>query len=156
MTTRNHSQDERFTIRGHWWLPGSTHKVAGDLIYGVGDLSLALYGGLNDAVVADLFSIKPEHTEFPAIHGESLDGKPITSLISFYTAWKPDLRTLLVRPNTRVALLSSRLTCHAMIEGSHLSSPDDGFTKCRIEVPDLETWLGDSPFLMEMTGLAAR
>ena len=42
MIEESHSQDDPFTIKGHWWLPGSSHKVAGDLIYDVGEMTLVL------------------------------------------------------------------------------------------------------------------
>jgi hypothetical protein len=152
MIEESHSQNNPFTIKGHWWLPGNTHKVAGDLIYKVEEMTLALYGGLNEAIVDSPFMAKPEHTEFPIILGESLDRVPITILKSFYTNWKPDIKTLAVKPGTRTALLSSRLLCHEAIEGIHLSSSDDGFNKCRIEIPYFENWLGDSPFTFNMAG----
>jgi hypothetical protein len=147
-----HSQDDRFTIKGHWWLPGSTHKVAGDLIYKIEEMTLTLYGGLNDALVDSPFSATPQSTEFPIIYGESLDKVPITILRSFYTNWTPDIRTLAVRPGTPAAILSSQLSCHEMIKGIHLSSPDDVFIKCCIEIPYFENWLGDSPFRFNMAG----
>jgi hypothetical protein len=150
MIGKDRSQDQPFTVKGHWWLPNLTQKVAGDLIYDVEKMTLALYGGLNNAVVDTPFNVTPEETQFPLIHGESLSGVPITLLKSFYTAWTPDIRTLAISPGTRKALLSSKLTCHIMIEGAHLSSPNDTFLKCCIEVPHLETWLGDSPFTVEM------
>ena len=57
-----------------------------------------------------------------------------------------------MRPGTTAALLSSQLSCHKLIEGIHLLSPDDAFNKCRIEIPYLENWLGDSPFAFDMAG----
>jgi hypothetical protein len=39
-----------------------------------------------------------------------------------------------------------------MIEGIHLASPDDGFARCRIEIPYFENWLGDSPFAFDLVG----
>jgi hypothetical protein len=138
-----HSQDESFTIKGYWWLPGSDRKIAGDVIYDVGNLTLELYGGLNDARTDNPFGAKPAYTEFSIILGESLDRVPITLLDSFYTKWTPDIRTLATPPGTTVALLSSELTCSAMIYGGHLSSPDEPFISCQVEMPDLDVWLGD-------------
>lgn len=152
MIADNRSQDAPFTIKGHWWLPGNSHKVAGDLIYNVEEMTLALYGGLNDAIVDTPISATPEGNAFPVIHGESLRGVPITVLRSFYTNWTPNVRTLAVKPGTHVGILSSRLLCHELVEGLHLSSQEDTFTKCRIEIPCLENWLGDSPFKFDMGG----
>lgn len=112
--------------------------------------ALALYGGLNDALVDSPFVAIPERSEFPIIHGESLRKVPITILKSFYTNWKPDIRTLAVRPGTPTPLLSSRLSCNGLIEGIHLSSPNEAFIKCRIEISYLENWLGDSPFKFDI------
>ena len=94
MIDSSHSQDGRFTVKGHWWLPGSTNKVSGDLIYDEKEMTLALYGGLNDAIVDSPLSATPERNEFSIIHGESLNKVPITLLKSFYTHWTPDIRTL--------------------------------------------------------------
>lgn len=152
MTRSSHSQDDCFTIKGQWWLPETTRKVAGDLIYDVENMTLALYGGLNDAHTALPFSATPESSEFSVIHGESLDRVPITILGAFYTKWTPDIRTLAVQPGTHVALLSSELTCHAMVHGSHLLPQDEAFIKCRVEIPYLDNWLGDSPFKVGMEG----
>ncbi len=146
MSDTDRTQDTPFTIKGHWWLPGSSHRVAGDLIYSVTEMTLVLYGGLNDAVIESPFTATPEQNEFPIIHGESLKKVPVTILNSFYTKWIPDITTLAVQPGTRKALLSSALSCHKMLEGVHLDSPDDTFAKCRIQIPNFEEWLGDSPF----------
>ena len=146
MTENSHSQDDHFTVKGHWWLPGSTRKVAGDVIYDVENMTLALQGGLSDADTGFPFGATPEHSEFPIIHGESLNGVPITILASFYTRWTPDIRSLSMRSGTIVALLSSELSCNAMIHGRHLSSPDEAFIKCWAEIPSFDIWLGDSPF----------
>lgn len=147
-----HSQDESFTIKGYWWLPGNSQRVAGDLVYDVAELRLELCGGLTDAIIESPLVATPEQNEFPVIHGESLKKVPITILHSFHSKWTPDITTLAVQPGTRKALLSSSLLCQKALVGIHLASPDDGFTSCRIEVPCLETWLGDSPFEFKMDG----
>ena len=152
MTGNSPSQDERFTIKGHWWLSESTRKVAGEVTYDVGNMTLALYGGLNDARTDPPLSATPELSEFPIIHGESLDRVPITMFGTFYTRWTPDIRGVAIRPGTLVPLLSSELSCNAMILGSYLSSQDETFIKCRIEIPHLDNWLGDSPFQIGMEG----
>ncbi len=150
MIDQKHSQDAFFTVRGQWWLPGSDRRVAGDLIYQEEDISLVLYGGLNDAKFDSPFSATPEVTEFPVIHGESLQSVPVTLLRSFYTKWSPDIRRLGVRPDEHTQILSSELHCHAIVVGAHLSTADDCFDKCRIEIPALETWLGDKPFEVDI------
>lgn len=152
MSQSNRSQNEPFTIKGHWWLPGNTNKVAGDLTYEVENISLALYGGLNDARVDSPFCATPTRSDFPIIYGESLDRVPITILKAFYTKWKPNIRTLAVRSGTCTGLLSSRLSCSEVVEGLHLSLPKDTFIKCRIDMPYFENWLGDSPFKFDMAG----
>lgn len=144
--SKAHFQDKRFMIRGQWWLPGGDRKVAGDLVYKRGDVELRLYGGLNEAQADSPFSATPEELEFPVIHGESLRGVPITVLDAYYTKWTPDIRTLAIPPGTRTAILASRIHCRLTLTGIHLSSQDDGFLTCRIQVPDLEHWLGDRPF----------
>jgi hypothetical protein len=152
MSGKAHSQNEHFTIQGHWWLPDSSQRVAGDLRYTEGALTLSLYGGLSEARVESPFSATPAQTEVPIILGETLEAVPVTVLRSFYTKWTPDVRTLAVRPGTTTALRSSQLHCGWLLEGVHLSSPDETFSKCRVEVPYLEDWLGVSPFRAEMGG----
>ncbi len=146
MTDNIYPQDKPFTIRGHWWLPDSDRRIAGDLVYKEKSVTLELYGGLNDAHVTSPLSAIPEAADFPVIHGDSLDGVPVTVLNSFYTRWKPDIRSLSIRPGTRTRLLSSRLCSNGMVTGVHMRSLADHFTKCRVEIPYLETWLSDSPF----------
>jgi hypothetical protein len=146
MTKKSHSQTEHFTIKGHWWLPETDHKVAGELCYTEEDVTLTLYGGLNDARIDSPFSATPVSTEFPIIHGESLDKVPVTVLHSYYTSWTPDIQTLAVRPGSFTAIRASRMHCGRLLEGIHLPSPDQPFEKCRVEIPYLEDWLGDSPF----------
>jgi hypothetical protein len=146
MSKKRHRQDEHFKINGHWWLPPAGAKVAGELCYTEGALTLSLFGGLNEARIESPFSATPESTKFPIIFGETLNAVPITVLESFYTYWKPDIKTLDVRPGTLAAIRSSRLYCGKMLEGVHLSSPDDLFSRCRIEIPFLEDWLGETPF----------
>jgi hypothetical protein len=42
-------------------------------------------------------------------------------------------------------LLATYLRRHRwLLEGFHLSSPDETFSKCRVKVPYLEDWLGVS------------
>jgi ApeA N-terminal domain 1 len=150
MSNNARSQNEHFTISGHWWVPNTSKKVAGDLRYTEGDLALSLFGGLNEAVVESPFSATPTSTEFPIILGETLDAVPVTVLNSFYTNWTPDKRTLAVRPGTTTAIRSAQLHCGWLLEGIHLSSPDETFSKFRVEVPYLEDWLGVSPFRVDM------
>lgn len=68
MTKKLHQQNKPFTIRGHWWLPTVSHRVAGDLSYTEGDLTLSLYGALDDAQVDFPFSATPICTEYAVIH----------------------------------------------------------------------------------------
>ena len=144
------SQYDHFTIKGHWWLPSSGKRVAGDLRYTEGDLTLSLYGGLSDATAESPFSATPDESEYSLIYGESEDNVPITVLKPFYTKWKPDITTLAIRPGQRVGLRSSQLHCRFILEGVHLSSEADAFSKCRVEVPSLDVWLGISPFNIDM------
>lgn len=148
----SYKQDAPFTIKGHWWLPGSELRVAGDLIYDEEEMTLELYGGLNEAICDSPFGGKPEADEFPMIYGESLANESITLLRSFYTNWRPDIRSFRVQPDTRVAIRSAKLNCGTMLLGSHISSPNDTFSKCRIEIPSFESWLGDSPFTADVEG----
>lgn len=144
------SQYDHFTIKGHWWLPPSGKRVAGDLRYTEGDLTLSLYGGLSDATAESPFSATPDESEYSLVYGESEDNVPITVLKPFYTKWKPDITTFAVRPGSKVRLRSSQLHCRFIVEGVHLSSEDDTFSKCRVEVPNLDVWLGVSPFKIDM------
>src|ERR1700733_1259929 len=132
------SQNESFTIKGHWWLPGTDFKVAGDLIYDEEEMELALYGGLNLAVVDSPLCAMPEAWEFPMIYGESLDGVPVTLLQSFYTEVTPDIR-LESRAGTKVVIRSSQLSSNLMLVGIHLASPEIRFRKYRAEIAFLET-----------------
>jgi len=146
----DYAQDQPFTIRGHWWLPGTPHKIAGNLIYDEESLGLELYGGLNDAKVTSLLIAEPEIKGFPIVHVETLDKFPITLVNTFYTGWQPDTPQLPFQEGASTELLSSRLDANGMLLGVHLSSLGDRFTKCRLEVPNFETWLGDQPFKVEM------
>lgn len=148
----SYKQDAPFTIKGHWWLPGSELRAAGDLIYNEEGMTLELYGGLNEAICDSPFGGKPEADEFPMIYGESLANESITLLRSFYTNWSPDIRSLRVQPDTRVAIRTAKLTCGIMLVGLHISSPDVTLSKCRIEIPSFETWLGDNPFTIDVEG----
>jgi hypothetical protein len=147
-----HSQSEHFTIRGHWWLPNTDRRVAGDLQYTEGELTLSLYGGLNEAHVESPFSVTPTSTEFPVILGETLEAVPVTVLRSFYTKWTPEVRTLAIQPGTTTAIRSAQLHCGRLLKGVHLFSPDAAFARCRIEIPYLEVWLRESPFRADMGG----
>jgi len=150
MRNKVHSQFDRFTIRGHWWLPNDTSKVAGDIRYTEEDLSLRLFGGLNEARVESPFRTIPFSTEFPLILGETLEGAPVTLLKSFYTKWRSNIRSLNVRPGAVTSIRSSRLNCAFLLNGIHLSTPVETFAKSRIEIPSLEDWLGENPFQAEV------
>lgn len=150
MNKHKRSQNEHFTIKGHWWLPDIGRRVAGDLCYTEGGLKLNLYGGLNDAVVENPFSAKPNTTEFPLIYGESEDNTQFSLLEAFYTKFTPDITTRAVRPGERVGIRSSQLHCHAVIDGVHLLSPDEAFVKCRLEIPHIDVWLGVTPFKCDL------
>ncbi|WP_417379456.1 HEPN domain-containing protein [Gimesia sp.] len=153
MTKKSYLQTEHFTTKGHWWLPNTNKKVAGELSYTEGDLTLSLYGGLSEATVESPFSAKPDELEYSLIHGELEDNTAITVLKPFYTKWKPDITTLAVRPGSKVELRSSQLGCGAIVEGAHLCSSDETFSKCRVEIPCLDIWLGVSPFNIDMKDL---
>jgi hypothetical protein len=81
----------------------------------------------------------------PAVrNGESAKGSPITLLGSFYTRWKRG-GALLAEPP--VPIVSSALTCNAMVLGVHLPSTDgECFDRCSLTIPNLERWLADRPF----------
>jgi len=136
MSQTPHSQQDEFTLSGHWWLPSAAHKVAGDLQYTEESLTLSLYGGLNDAVIESPFAAVPDHTELPIIHGETLDDRPVTLLNSFYTNWTPDIQLRAGNPGERTQLRESRLNCARLIDGIHLTSEIDTFSRCQ---PDLFT-----------------
>ena len=146
MSKSKQSQHKRFTIEGHWWLPQSDRKVAGDLRYVEEDMSLSLRGGLSHATAELPFGAIPASSEYAIVHGESTDGACITVLRPFYTNWTPDIRTLDNRSIATIPLRSSRLHCPVMLEGIHLSSTDETFSKCRIKIPYFDVWLGISPF----------
>lgn len=139
------SQNKDFKIRGNWWLPGSSQKVSGDLICADSRMDLVLYGGLDTVIAQSPFHFEHGKGAFPEIHGESLDGLPITLLDAFYTYRKPGIQSFQVVPGTTVPLLSSRLHCNLAALGGHHAA-NSTFNKCHIEVPSLTTWLADPVF----------
>lgn len=143
---KNFSQNDKFKIKGQWWIPESNGKVAGDLISKDGRMTLTLYGGLSNVVANSPLEFTSANDEFPVIHGESLDNTPITLLDSFYMYRSPGVRSLGIQPGTSVELVSSRLHCNLAAIGEHLSSSDQHFSKARVEIPSLVTWLADSLF----------
>ncbi|MCB0321294.1 MAG: hypothetical protein KDD60_10230 [Bdellovibrionales bacterium] len=68
----------------------SNNRVAGELRYTQGDLTLTLYGGLSKATVESPFMATPDQTEHSLVYGDSEDGTSITVIKPFYTKWKPD------------------------------------------------------------------
>lgn len=156
MKNRKLSQNTHFTIKGHWWLPSSSNRVAGELSYEEENISLSLYGGLSDATVESPFNAKPTDREFPIVHGESEDGNQITLVNSFYTQWQSDLRAFLNKQGERVSLRTSRLHSQLMLDGIHLTTEGESFAQCRIEVPFLQAWLHLSPFETHMEGPGSR
>lgn len=147
---KDFSQNAKFKIKGRWWIPESNYKVAGDLCSKNGRMTLSLYGGLNNVIANTPFDFEPAKDKFPVIHGESLDNTPITLLDSFYTYRSPGVRTLGIRPGTSVELASSRLHCNLAAIGEHMSSSEQHFSKCRVEIPSLVTWLADSLFSVDI------
>jgi hypothetical protein len=108
-------------------------------------MDLFLYGGLDTVIAQSPFHFEHGKGAFPEIHGESLDGLPITLLDSFYTYRKPGIQSFQVMPGTTVPLLLSRLHCNLAALGGHHTA-DSTFKKCHIEVPSLTTWLADPVF----------
>ena len=93
--------------------------------------------------------LAPKVTEPKVILGESTQGTPITLLDSFYTAWREDRDWLKKGP---VPIASSTLTSHAILIGVHLNDGNEPrFTSCKIGIPNLERWLDDRPFTIEMS-----
>ena len=150
MHNRSESQNEPFTVKGHWWLPNVKERVAGELRYTESDLTLSLYGGLKPAIAKSPFSAQPEPSEHELIYGESEDNRRYTVVGAFYTKWRADIHDLSVRPGDSVRLRTSELHCHKLLEGIHLTETTDAFSKCRVEVPSIEAWLGVSPFALEL------
>lgn len=144
MAPEHYSLDEKFTIRGHWWRPGGQHRPAGDLSYDERKLELHLLGAFDDAEGQHPFERALPVTEPAVIHGESAKGTPITLLGSFYTHWQPG-GGLFSKPP--VPIVSSKLTCNAMLLGIHLETEDkECFTRCSLMIPNLDRWLDDRPF----------
>ncbi len=150
MTNRKRSQFTHFTTQGHWWVPASDHRIAGDLSYKEKDISLSLFGGLSKATEISIFNARPAVRDFSVIHGESLSGTPISLVSSFYTHWHSDFPSSADMQRREVSLRSSRLHCSAMLEGIHLTSEDDTFATCRIEIPHFEAWMDVAPFEVDM------
>jgi hypothetical protein len=144
----SYSQDQPFRIKGHWWIPGASLRVAGDLVYKETSIQLKLCGALCEATRFTPFHSQPEVMEHAVIHGESLDKQSITLFEGFYTSWNPDisLSNFVSEPGAKVQILKSQLEIRCVLTGNHFSSKDDGFTRCQIEVPHFETWLGCKPF----------
>ena len=145
-----HKQSAPFSVKGHWWLPNSERRVAGELHYDEESISLSLFSGLTDAIADSLFSANPEETNHAIVYGESQDNVRITVLRLFYTKWTPDITTLAIRPGTKVAIRSATLRCGTFIEGAHLQPDELQFRTCRIEVPNINSWLGVSPFKVDI------
>jgi hypothetical protein len=144
MPREQFAQNRPFAIKGHWWRPGGSNRPAGDLEYKDGGINLHLLGALDDAVGENPFSRQPEVSDLDIVHGESADGRPVTLLRAFYTAWQQGSQWLSPGP---VPIVSSRLTCHVIVVGVHLASTSDTcFKACEISIPNLESWLADQPF----------
>ena len=113
-------------------------------------MSLSLYGGLSRATVVAPFNASPDTPKHNIIHGNSLDGCPITLFNAFYTKWNSNITSLDLKPKTQVDLRASRLSCSILIKGIHLSSENEPFSKCQIKIPFLEHWIGKSPFKVQV------
>jgi ApeA N-terminal domain 1 len=150
MARQTHNQNDRFSVRGQWWLPNSDRKIAGKLRYNQKDVSLSLFGGFTGAVVDPPFSPKLEQHDHSLIYGASEDNSRFTVLNGFYVDWKADATTLAVVPGKRTELRSSKLHCPMVLEGVHLPSTSNLFAKCRVEIPCFDAWLGILPFAIEM------
>jgi hypothetical protein len=139
-------QSTPFTLRGHWNLPGSEEKTAGDLIYDVDRLRLVLLGGFNKAISEHPLSARPGQNDFPVIHGTLVDKTLVTIFRCFYTSYSPDLDWKNSSYPKEVQISQSELNCEIAILGKHLETEDDAFVSARLEFPQLEDWLGASPF----------
>jgi hypothetical protein len=145
MADKEYSQYDSFTVPGHWWLPGKTDRVAGELRYDAGDLTLRLFGAFHKTEGNTPFDHRPEELEVDVIHGESFSLKPITAFKAFYTSWRSSERDFW---STKPAEMnSSALRVHAVLIGKHLQNlQHQRYAKCRIQLHNLEGWLADSPF----------
>jgi len=145
MADKEYSQYDSFTIPGHWWLPGEMSKVAGELSYDNGHLTLSLFGAFHETTGETVFDHRPDELEVDVIHGESVSLQPITAFKAFYTSWHPTARnSQLIGPGE---INSSTLHVHAVLVGEHLLNLEDQrYLKCRIQLCNLEAWLGDFPF----------
>ncbi|MBW3596959.1 MAG: hypothetical protein KY475_06755 [Planctomycetes bacterium] len=145
MADKKYSQYDCFTIPGHWWLPGEEKKIAGELHYQRGRLELRLFGAFHKTKGTIPFDHSPEETEVAVVHGESFSLQPITGFNAFYTSWRSAEQNFLSTAPGRIG--SAVLHVHAAIVGDHVLSLDDQrYTKCRIQLRNLEGWLDDRPF----------
>lgn len=145
MGNKEYSHYDSFTVPGHWWLPGETSRIAGELHYDGGNLTLHLFGAFHKTKGDTVFDHRPDELEVDVIHGESFSLQPITAFKAFYTSWHPTVRNLrLIGP---AEVDSSILHVHAVLVGKHLLNLEDQrYVKCRIQLRNLEGWLGDFPF----------
>lgn len=139
-------QSSSFKLRGYWNLPGSDEKAAGELVYDENSLRLVLIGGLNKAVSEHPLSARPSQTTFSIVHGTLVDRTSVTLLNCFYTNFRPDLDWHDSSHPKEVRLLESELHCGIAIIGDHLGTEKDVFAAGQFEFPQLEEWLGTSPF----------
>ncbi len=145
MADKEYSQYDSFTLSGHWWLPGETNRVAGELRYDAGDLMLRLFGAFHKTQGNTPFDRRPEKLEVDVIHGESFFLKPITAFKAFYTSWRSSERDFWSTEPSEMN--SSALRVHAVLIGEHLQNlQNQRYAKCRIQLRNLEGWLADSPF----------
>ncbi len=145
MNFKKYTQYDTFTIQGHWWLPSGGERVPGELCYRDGELELRLFGGLHASTGETPFNRRPAEREVNVIHGETLDHEPITIANAFYTSWRSANRNFW---STEPSVLSdSTLHVHAVLIGIHTPGLNEKrFTACRIQIPNIEEWLGDRPF----------
>lgn len=139
-------QSTSFKLRGYWNLPGSDEKAAGELVYDEDSLRLVLIGGLNKAVSEHPLAATPSQTTFSIVHGTLVDRTSVTLLNCFYTNLKPDLDWQDFSHPKDVQLLESELHCGIAIIGDHLETDEEVFATGQFEFPQLEEWLGTSPF----------
>jgi hypothetical protein len=145
MVDREYSHYDSFTIPGHWWLPGHTAKIAGELHYHDAELTLRLFGAFHKAEGDIPFDYSPEEHSVDVIHGESFSFQRVTAFRAFYTSWRSGERGL--RPAKSAKMKYSTLHVHAVLIGEHVQSlQEQRYTKCRIQFRNLEAWLGDVPF----------
>lgn len=144
------SQDAAFAIKGHWWIPGSNTKIAGELVYSGEDLTLSLLGGLSRVVNDNSMRSTPLNDAIAIAHGETLDGCPVTLVDLFHKKWMRDDRELFPAPGTTTSLRYSDLHCAAAIVGEQISSRDHRFCCSTIDIPGLETWIGEDPFTLKI------